>query len=183
VATALWRAALVTAWRRASHWPLRSSEREVVELGDDDAVLVVRREEVGEKIVVFEPRDEDVVGLGVPLVPVGHGRAEAVERRPLQTQHDAEEARGVDGGEEGRAQEEFDHGRDEPKAQLRIRGDSEEVVVERGAFGGAERVGCVEAELDRGIELAEEGAETVACVEIFVVGFEHVPRRGEVSQR
>ncbi len=78
---------------------VEDGEGEVLEFGEDDAVLVVGGEDVSEEVVVFEPWDDGIVGLRIPLVPVGHGGAEAVKGRPLQAEHDAEEARGIDGDE------------------------------------------------------------------------------------
>ena len=123
---------------------VEDGEGEVLEFGEDDAVLVVGGEDVLEEVVVFEPRDDGVVGLGIPLIPVGHGRAEAVEGRPLQAEDDAEEAGRVDDDAEVGTQECEDHGRRGAEARLRIRGDGEEVVVERGALDGAQRIRCVE---------------------------------------
>jgi hypothetical protein len=123
---------------------VENGEGEVLEFREDDAMLVVGGKDVLEEVVVFEPRDDGVVGLGVPLVPVGHGRAEAVEGRPLQAEDDAEEARGVDGDAEVGTQECEDHGRRGSEARLPIRGDGEEVVVKRGALDGAQRIRRVE---------------------------------------
>ena len=62
---------------------VEDGQGEVLKFRQNDAVLVVGGKDVFEEVVVFEPRDDRVVGLGIPLVPVGHGRAEAVEGRPL----------------------------------------------------------------------------------------------------
>ena len=62
---------------------VEDGEGEVLEFREDDAVLVVGGEDIFEEVVVFEPRDDGVVGLGIPLVPVGHRGAEALEGRPL----------------------------------------------------------------------------------------------------
>ena len=123
---------------------VEDGEGEVLEFGENDAVLVVGGKDVLEEVVVFVPRDDGVVCLGVPLIPVGHGRAEAVEGRPLQAEDDAEEASRVDADAEVRTQECEDHGRRGSEARLRIRGDGEEVVVQRSAFDGAQRIRCVE---------------------------------------
>ena len=123
---------------------VEDGEGEVLEFREDDAVLVVGGEDVLEEVVVFEPRDDGVVGLGVPLIPVGHRGAEALEGRPLQAEDDAEEACGIDGDAEVGAQECEDHGRRGAEARLRIRGDGEEVVMKRGALDGAQRIRRVE---------------------------------------
>ena len=65
-------------------------EREVVEFRDDDAVLVVRKEKMRCKVVVLEPRSEEVEPLGIPLIPVRHVGAESVECRPMCADDDEE---------------------------------------------------------------------------------------------
>jgi len=62
---------------------VEDGQGEVLKFRQNDAVLVVGGKDVFEEVVVFEPRDDRVVGLGIPLVPVGHRGAEAVEGRPL----------------------------------------------------------------------------------------------------
>ena len=73
-------------------------ESEVEELGEDDAVLVVRSEKRAEEVVVVEPRGEELETLGVPLIPLGHRHAVAVKYGPARAENEREEAAGEGGG-------------------------------------------------------------------------------------
>ena len=85
-------------------------EAEIEELGEDDAVLVVRSEQRAEEVVVVEPRSEELQALGVPLIPLGHRHAVAVKHGPAHAEDEREQAAGEGGGRE-RGEVFFEHGR------------------------------------------------------------------------
>ena len=68
------------------------NDREILQLGQNDAVFVVRLEQMREEMVVFEPRREEVHPFRVPLIPIGHVGAEARERRPVGADDECEKA-------------------------------------------------------------------------------------------
>jgi hypothetical protein len=91
-------------------------EAEIEELGEDDAVLVVRSEEGAEEVVVVIPRREELEALGVPLIPLGHGHAVAVKNGPAHPEDEREKTAG-EGGGKGERKKFFEHGEREGDGQ------------------------------------------------------------------
>jgi hypothetical protein len=87
-------------------------EAEIEELGEDDAVLVVRSEKSAEEVVVVIPRREELETLGVPLIPLGHGHAVAVKNGPAHPEDEREKTAGERGGK-GSVEIFFEHGQHE----------------------------------------------------------------------
>jgi hypothetical protein len=84
---------------------VEQNQAEILQLGENDAMLIVRMEQVAEEVLLFEPRDQQLNGLRVPLIPVRHRRTVVIEGRPFGADDQQKQTDGESSGENALAHE------------------------------------------------------------------------------